>query len=313
MASRDIPSRPTGACLISRRCKLALSLSTALALTCARQRRLYDQAQLLNVYLDAFLISKSPEMLGSVYDIADYLTTDALAAPQGAFFAAEDADSFYRAKDAEQREGAFYVWTRKEFDTVLGERAAEVCAKFWNVKRHGNVTHENDAHDELMDQNVLAIVSTPSQLAKDFGMSEDAIVKIIKDGKRKLREHRDRNRPRPKLDDKIIASWNGLAIGSLARVSSTLEDIDPARAAGYRASAVKAAAFIREHLFEESTGRLKRVYREGAGDTPGFADDYAFLIEGLLHLYEATFDESHLEWADRLQSERQCGSVQDMC
>ncbi|KAI9846201.1 MAG: hypothetical protein M1837_004315 [Sclerophora amabilis] len=265
------------------------------------EKMLYDQAQLLSAYLDAFSISHDPEMLGAVYDLADYLTTDALAAPQGGFFSAEDADSYYRSSDSEKREGAFYVWTRKEFDAVLGEPGAEICARFWNVKRDGNVAPENDAHDEFMSQNVLATVATPSQLAKDFGMSEEEIVGIIKEGREKLRKHRSQERPRPNLDDKIVTSWNGLAIGSLARVSSVLQQVDPRRASSYRAHAERAAAFIRQNLFDEKSGNLKRVFREGPGDAPGFADDYAFLIDGLIHLYEATFNESYLEFADTLQ------------
>ncbi|KAI9752956.1 MAG: hypothetical protein M4579_005387 [Chaenotheca gracillima] len=265
------------------------------------EKMLYDQAQLLSAYLDAFCISHDPEMLGAVYDIADYLTADALTAPQGGFFSAEDADSYYRASDTEKREGAFYVWTRKEFDTILGERGAEICARFWNVQRHGNVAPENDAHDEFMNQNVLAAVTTPSQLAKDFGMSEDEIVATIREGREKLRSHRERERPRPNLDDKIVTSWNGLAIGALARVSAVLEEVDPARAKTYRDHAMKAAAFVRTNLFDEKTGKLRRVYRQGPGDAPGFADDYAFLIEGMIFLYEATFDEGYLEFAETLQ------------
>jgi uncharacterized protein YyaL (SSP411 family) len=288
-----------------RKCRLSfLSIQPSIpALTSLR--RLYDQAQLLHTYLEAFLISNDPEMLGTVYDIADYLTTDALAAPAGAFFSAEDADSLPSHGDSEKREGAFYVWSRKELDAILTEREAEICARFWNVKHHGNVAPENDAHDEFINQNVLAIVSTPAQLAKDFGRSEDEVVEMIKSGRRKLRKHRDEHRPRPNLDDKIVTSWNGLAIGALARVGAALEQLDPSRAAGYLQHARKAAGFIRSHLYDETSGLLKRVYREGPGDTMGFADDYAYLISGLLDLYEATFDESYLELADRLQSQFQ--------
>ncbi len=241
-------------------------------------------------------------MLGTVYDIADYLTVDALAAPEGGFYSAEDADSYYRSTDTEKREGAFYVWTRKEFDSILGEQEAEVCARFWNVHRHGNVAPENDAHDEFMSQNVLAVVNTPAQLAKDFGRSEEEIVKIIQESRSRLLEHRNAERPRPNLDDKIVTSWNGLAIGSLARVSAATAAVDPERAARYRRQAERAVSFIRANLYDETTGRLRRVFRDGPGDAPGFADDYAFMIEGLIDLYEATFDDAHLEFAERLQS-----------
>ena len=266
------------------------------------EKMLYDQAQLLEVYLDAFMISGDPEMLGAVYDIADYLTKDALAAPGGGFYSAEDADSLPSHGGTDKREGAFYVWELKEFDSILSEREAKVCAKFWNVDRDGNVAPENDSHDEFMNQNVLAVVSSPAPLAKEFGLSEEDVVEIIKTGRRKLRAFRDQHRPRPNLDDKIVTSWNGLAIGALARASTALQDIDEKRAADYVQAAEMAATFVRKSLWDAESGSLKRVFREGPGDTEGFADDYANLISGLINLYEATFKDSYLEWADQLQS-----------
>ncbi len=264
--------------------------------------RLYDQAQLLNVYLDAYLVTKDPEMLSVVHDIATYLTTPPLASSTGGYFSAEDADSLYRPTDTDKREGAFYVWTRKEFDTILGERDAEVCAKHLDVRRHGNVSPENDAHDEFMNQNVLAIKNSPVALSKEFGLGEDEVVTILREGREKLKEHREKERPRPNLDDKVVVSWNGLAIGALARVSAVLQESDAEKASVYMESAKKAVAFIRKELYDEQTGRLRRVFREGPGDAPGFADDYAFLIQGLIELYEATFDDTYLQLADLLQS-----------
>jgi uncharacterized protein YyaL (SSP411 family) len=267
------------------------------------EKMLYDNAQLLHVYLDAFLASSDPEMLGVIYDIASYLTEDALAAPSGGFYSSEDADSFYRKGDTEKREGAFYVWTRKEIETVLADRAAaQVCCAFWNVSSHGNVAHENDAHDEFINQNVLSIVKTPKQLAAQFGMSEEEVTKIIKSSKIKLLAHREQSRPRPNLDDKIVTAWNGIAIGGLARTAATISTFDPERSQKYLAAAERAAAFVRKNLYSESDKTLKRVYREGPGDAMGFPDDYAFLIEGLTDLYESTFNEEYLEWADNLQS-----------
>jgi uncharacterized protein YyaL (SSP411 family) len=226
-----------------------------------------------------------------------------MASPSGGFFSAEDADSLYRSTDKEKREGAFYVWTRKELGDVLGHRDAEVISRYYNVEENGNVSPEHDAHDELINQNVLAISSTPEELANEFGLSKGEIASILKDGRQKLLEHRNKERPRPTLDDKIVVAWNGLAIGALARVSAVLGGSEPERAKTYLDSAIKAAQFIKLELYNESTGTLRRVYREGPGDAPAFADDYAFLIAGLIDLYEATFDDSWLEWADRLQSE----------
>jgi uncharacterized protein YyaL (SSP411 family) len=169
------------------------------------------------------------------------------------------------------------------------------------VKDEGNVAPEHDAHDELINQNVLAITSTSADLAKQFGLSEDEVNKILSEGRQKLLEHRNKERPRPGLDDKIVVSWNGLAIGALARTASALSSQDPSRSKEYLAAAEKAAAFLQKELYNSKSKTLIRVYREGPGDAPGFADDYAYLIRGLVDLYEATFNDTYLQWADDLQ------------
>jgi len=265
------------------------------------EKMLYDQAQLLPVYLDAYLMTRSPEHLSAVHDIATYLTSPPMQAETGGFFSSEDADSLYRPNDKEKREGAFYVWTLKEFQQILGDRDAEILARYYNVKDEGNVAPEHDAHDELINQNVLAITMTKSDLAQQFGLSEDEVDKILEEGRQKLLDHRNKERPRPGLDDKIVVSWNGLAIGALARTSAALSSQDPTRAQEYLTAAEKAAAFLRAQLYNPTSKTLIRVYREGPGDAPGFADDYAYLISGLIDLYEATFNDTYLQWADDLQ------------
>ncbi|KAL8757821.1 MAG: hypothetical protein Q9199_001943 [Rusavskia elegans] len=265
------------------------------------EKMLYDQAQLLDVYLDAFIVTHDPEMLGAVYDIATYLTEPPMAAATGGFFSAEDADSYPTHTDTEKREGAYYVWTLKELRTVLGDRDGNICARFYGVLSDGNVARENDPHDEFISQNVISITTTPAALAKQVGLAESEVVMILKEGRKRLRAYRDRNRPKPALDDKIVVAWNGLAIGALARTSATLIDIDPEKARRFAKAAEDAANFIRKELFDEESKTLYRVYREGRGDTPGFCDDYAFLIHGLIDLFEATFNDSYLEFADTLQ------------
>ena len=269
------------------------------------EKMLYDNAQLLHIYLDGFLLSRDPELLGTVYDISTYLTTT-LAHPAGGFYSSEDADSYYKKGDSEKREGAFYVWTKREFENVLGSQAEPILSAFFNVSGHGNVKPENDAHDEFIDQNVLAVVNTPSTLATTFGMKEEDVVRIIKEGKAALRAHREKERVRPGLDDKIVVSWNGIAVGALARAAAVIKGFDPVKSEGFMTSALKAANFIKENLYDELTKNLYRVWREGRGDTLAFADDYAFLIEGLIDLYEATFDERWLQWADDLQRTPYC-------
>jgi len=119
-----------------------------------------------------------------------------------------------------------------------------------------------------------------------------------------LRETRERERRRPALDDKIVCAWNGLAVSGLARLAAALEplgaELEGARETAKR-EAERAVEFLRREMWDENTGRLKRVHRDGPGETEGFADDYAFLVQGLLDLYEVTWDDGLLEWADKLQ------------
>lgn len=267
------------------------------------EKMLYDNAQLLDVYVDAFRLTHDPELLGAVYDLVTYLTSAPIFAASGGFHSSEDADSRPTPNDTEKREGAFYVWTLKELTQVLGQWDAGVCARHWGIHPDGNIAPANDPHDEFMNQNVLSVRVTPSKLAKEFGLSEEEVVRIIKSSKQKLREHRERVRARPDLDDKIIVAWNGLAIGALAKASVLFEEINDSRAVQCKDAAAKSIDFIRDNLFDAATGQLWRIYRDGSrGDAPGFADDYAYLTSGLLEMYEATLDDSYLQFAEQLQS-----------
>jgi uncharacterized protein YyaL (SSP411 family) len=266
------------------------------------EKMLYDNAQLIHVYLDGFLLSRDPEMLGVVYDVVTYLMTT-LSHADGGFYSSEDSDSLYRKGDSEKREGAFYVWTKREFENILDKQAEPILSAFFNVSSRGNVDPEKDPLDEFIDQNVLAIVQTPTSLATQFGYSkEEEIVQILKDGKAALKAHREKERVRPNLDDKIVVNWNGIAIGALARTAAVIKEFDPEKSELYLGFALRAATFIKENLYDKETKTLYRIWRETRGDTVGFAEDYAFLIEGLIDLYEATFDEDWLHWADDLQS-----------
>ena len=243
-------------------------------------------------------------MLDAVHDIASYLITPPIQASSGGFFSSEDADSYYRTGDAVKREGAFYVWTIKELRTVLGDKEGDICARYFSAVENGNVASMNDPHDEFISQNVLAISATSTDaLAREFGLTTTQLMDVIKNGKRKLRQHRDETRPRPTLDDKIVAGWNGIAIGALARASIILERTDPEASRRYLGAAERAARFIREKLYDRFAWTLTRVYREGPGSMQGFADDYAYMTAGLLDLYDATFDDGWLKFADQLQRE----------
>ncbi|QIX02153.1 hypothetical protein AMS68_007670 [Peltaster fructicola] len=265
------------------------------------EKMLYDNAQLLSLYLDAYLVTRQNIFLETVQDIAAYLTSAPMASPTGGINASEDADSAISSQDHEKSEGAFYVWTIDELSSLLDAKELEVVTKYWGVQANGNVDGRFDVQGELKGKNTLAVQITTADLAAHLNMTEHEITRTIATARQKVLAHREQNRPRPGLDDKIVTSWNGLAISGLARASAALQSSHPDLSTQYLDAATKAATFIHTELYIQASKTLRRVYREGPGDTAGFAEDYAFLILGLIDLYEATFDSAWLEWAETLQ------------
>jgi uncharacterized protein YyaL (SSP411 family) len=261
------------------------------------EKMLYDQAQLASAYLDAFQITRDPVHEKTARDVLDYVLRD-LTGPQGGFYSAEDADSAVTADmdssqaHAGKAEGAFYVWTKQEIDTLLGAEEAKIFTRFYSVEPGGNAPDGSDPQGEFAGKNTLIQRMTISAAANFFKKDESEINRSLAASCRILFEARER-RPRPHRDDKIITAWNGLMISAFARAAQVLDD------PGYLAAATRAAAFVRTHLTRG--GALVRSHRMGASDVEGFTDDYAFLIQGLLDLYEASLDIAWLQWAADLQ------------
>ena len=258
------------------------------------EKMLYDQAQLATAYLDAFQITRDPAFEKVARDILDYVHRD-MTAPEGGFYSAEDADSEVPGNSGHQTkaEGAFYVWTKTEIESVLGE-SAEMFASHYGVEAEGNAPPGADPHGEFVGKNILIERHTIAETAEQFGKSEDETREILANARAALLAERN-TRPRPHLDDKIITAWNGLMISAFARAAQVLDD------AGYLAAAENAARCLRTHLFDESRQTLVRNYRQGRSAVEGFADDYAFVIQGLLDLYEASFNIEWLKFALELQ------------
>ena len=256
------------------------------------EKMLYDQAQLACSYLDAFQLTGDPQYSTTARDILDYVRRD-LTDQGGGFLSAEDADSLVEAGKPEHREGAFYVWTKEEITQALGEEPAALFNRVYAVEADGNSPEGSDPHGELTGKNTLIRRMTTADAAKFFKKTAAEIEAQLATSRAKLLELRAR-RPRPHLDDKIITAWNGLMISAFARAGQVLEE--PA----YVEAAQKSARFIREELWKGGT--LSRNYRQGASAVKGFCDDYAFLIGGLLDLYEADFDTGWLQWAVELQA-----------
>ncbi|XP_021279552.1 spermatogenesis-associated protein 20 [Herrania umbratica] len=274
------------------------------------EKMLYDQGQLVNVYLDAFSITKDVFYSFVSRDILDYLRRDMIGS-EGEIFSAEDADSAEFEGATWKKEGAFYIWTSKEIDDILGEHAS-LFKEHYYVKPSGNcdLSRMSDPHNEFKGKNVLIERNDSSALASKLDMPIQEYLDILGESRKKLFDVRSK-RPRPHLDDKVIVSWNGLAISAFARASKILKGesrgmcvnfpivgCDPKE---YLEVAEKAANFIRRHLYNEQTHRLQHSFRNGPSKAPGFLDDYAFLISGLLDLYECGGSTDWLVWATELQ------------
>jgi len=261
------------------------------------EKMLYDQAQLATAYLDAFQITHDRQYELVARDILDYVARD-MTSKEGGFFSAEDADSPVVAGIGDpgpkkNAEGAFYIWPKKEIDAALGD-AAEIFDFHYGVQSHGNAPEGSDPQDEFRGKNVLIERHTIAETAKQFKESEDAVRQSLARSREILFAIRAK-RPRPHLDDKIIAAWNGLMISAYARAAQALDE------PRYFEIAVHAAKFLQANLYDSSRNILYRNYREGRSDIEAFADDYAFVIQGLLDLYEASFDVEWLKFAIQLQ------------
>ena len=252
------------------------------------EKMLYDQAQLAVSYVQAWQINGEELFAATARDILDYVLRD-MTGPEGGFFSAEDADSLVTG-GTEKREGAFYVWSKAEIDEALGADAA-LFNRVYGVEAAGNSPEGSDPHGELTGLNTLIRRCSDDRAAEEFGLALDVARATLARSRARLMELRGA-RPRPHLDDKILAAWNGLMISAFARAGMALDDD------GYIAAARKAAEFVKDRMF--ANGRLLRSYREGPGPE-GFAEDYAAMAGGALDLYEATGEIAWLQWGAELQ------------
>jgi uncharacterized protein YyaL (SSP411 family) len=258
------------------------------------EKMLYDQAQLATSYLEAYQITHDTFYADVTRDILDYVLRD-MTGKAGQFYSAEDADSPVPGSPANHAEGAFYVWEQREVAVVLGDGVAGVFCYCYGVEPKGNAPA--DPHGEFRNKNILILRRTVAEASEKFGMPPDAIRGLLAESLLKLREVRDR-RPRPHRDDKTLTAWNGLMIGAFARAAQVLDE------PRYLAAAERAAAFAEAQLFDAKNGKLLRCGRRGETAIEGFADDYAFLIQGLIDLYEASFAVKWLLWAIALQKQQ---------
>lgn len=256
------------------------------------EKMLYDQAQLAVIYTEAYQITHDATCLSVARDTLDYVKRD-MTDPEGGFYSAEDADSLLAATSADRSEGAFYVWTNDQINAVLGPAEASLFDFVYGVEQGGNVP---DGHGkEFQNKNILFQQHTIAEAAAQFRQSPGQIELGLNQSRQKLLVARA-ERPRPRKDDKIIAAWNGLMISAFAKAYEATGEKADLGAANH------AAHFIEEHLYDPATRTLLRAYDKGPMPTAGFASDYAFMIQGLLDLYDASLDTQWLAWALDLQA-----------
>ncbi len=250
------------------------------------EKMLYDQAQLAVNYLEVYQVTGDNYFGDVTKDILNYVTR-VMTDPNGGFYSAEDAESALDASDPhEKEEGAFYVWSKKEIDELLGDDA-EIFNFHFGVNDYGNAPQGSDPHSVFAEKNILYKAHTISETSNKFERSTDEINIILDESKKLLFEVRQK-RPLAHLDDKILTSWNGLMISAFAKAHQVFND------AKYLKTAQKAADFNLQNLYDTAGKQLLHRYRDGEAKIEAALEDYAFFTQALLDLYEACFDEKYL-------------------
>jgi len=266
------------------------------------EKMLYDQAQLVVAYLEGAQAASDRFLAQTADDTLQYVARE-LRHPDGGFYSAEDADSLPPgvAEGGRKVEGAFYVWSAAELREVLGADAPVVAARF-GVEEGGNAPF--DPHGEFTGKNLLYTAATVDDIAATLSMPPGEVVDVL--GRARIALFLARlARPRPHLDDKVLAAWNGLMIGAFARAARVLRASVFGLAdtsAAHLEAAERAASFVRSHLWDADRRVLLRRYRDGESALDGYAEDYAAVAFGLLELFQAGGDPQWLEWADQLQA-----------
>jgi uncharacterized protein len=260
------------------------------------EKMLYDQAQLVLAYLEAAQATGESFYAAVAEDTLAYVRRD-MTDPGGGFYSAEDADSLPPEQagidGAHKTEGAFYIWSDEEIESLLGEDAGIARIRF-GIEPGGNAPQ--DPQGEFTGKNLLYTAQSIEEVAARTGRAVDDVVASLGRIRSTLFAARER-RPRPHLDDKILTAWNGLMIAAFARAARVL--VEGPSSEAYLAAATRAARFIKTTLWNGD--RLLRRYRDGEAAIDAYAEDYAYLIWGLLELFQADGNAEWLEWALSLQ------------
>ncbi|MBX3065645.1 MAG: thioredoxin domain-containing protein [Anaerolineae bacterium] len=234
------------------------------------EKMLYDNSQLSRLYMHTWLSSGDPFFKRIAEEIYDYILRE-MSAPEGGFYSTTDADS-------EGEEGKFFLWTPEEIRDLLPADEAEAALMYWGVTEHGN----------FEERNILNVLLDDDVVAKKLNISVEELQQRIDSAKHTLYAARTHRIP-PGLDDKVLTAWNGMMLASLAEGARFFKRDD------YRQAAIRNAEFLLTTM--QKDGRLLRSYKDGVANYNGYLEDYACLLDGLLALYQLTFETRYFEAA----------------
>jgi len=237
------------------------------------EKMLYDNAQLIRVYLHLYQITKDELYKRVAGETLAYVMREMLD-ETGAFYSTQDADS-------EGVEGKFFVWTPEEIEEILGEKDAQIFSFFYDVSEEGN----------FEEKNILNIKVSAAETAKLFKLTEDELNEILSRGRKRLFAEREK-RIKPFRDEKVLTAWNGLMLAAFAEAAAVLEREDLLNVARRNAD------FVLENL--QKDGRLLRTWKDGEAKLNAYLEDYANFADGLLELYQASGETKYLKEAKRL-------------
>lgn len=243
------------------------------------EKMLYDQAMLLHAFTECYQATNNGKLKETAQQIIEYVSRDMISS-EGGFYSAEDADS-------EGVEGKFYVWTTDEVKEILNEEESNLFKQIYNFEKEGN--YEEEAAHSRNGTNIPHLKKSHEELSNETGIELNNLKPLLERMRKKLFDVREK-RVHPQKDDKILTDWNGLMVSALAKAGRVFDNIN------YIRLAEKAIQFIDSKLTDE-TGKLIHRYREGEAKLNAVLDDYAFVMWGLIELYQATFNTDYLHKA----------------
>lgn len=248
------------------------------------EKMLYDQAMLVMAYTETYLATKNMFYKKTAEEILEYVLRD-MTNNEGGFFSAEDADS-------EGEEGKFYLWNADEIRNILSKDESDLTIKVFNIKENGNWIDE--AKGTTSTTNIFHLKKSIKEISDELNIDTDDFSERLSVIRKKLFDYR-KKRIHPHKDDKILTDWNSLMISALAKAYQAFNN------KVYLDAAEKSFKFLENNLINKN-GKLLHRYKDGESAVEAFIDDYAFLINALLDLFESTFDFGYFEKALGLQS-----------